>query len=162
MKTYSESERLDFIKDLPRKRSASAVILKNKNNEWLLLRTDYHDGKYTFPGGIVNQYESAWEGAKREVNEEINLDINILKILTIVNISHQTINDEMVIYFFDGGLVSDEEIKKINYSDGEINDHIFVPEKDVLKYLRSNLHQSFGNLKKSFRENKTLLFDIKK
>lgn len=62
MKVYSEKDRQDYIRNLPRKRSASGVILRNKIGQILLLKTYYHGGKYTFPGGVVGEYESARQG----------------------------------------------------------------------------------------------------
>ena len=76
MKIHSKEERRKFIKGLPRKRCATGVVLKNSKNDWLLLQTDYHNGKYTFPGGIVGRYESPWQGVVREVKEETNIDIS--------------------------------------------------------------------------------------
>lgn len=80
--------------------------------------------------------------------------------LTVTDISHKKINDELVISYFDGGQLTDSQIKNIKYSDGEILNHIFVNENDVLNHLRENAHYAFLNIQKSLSENKTLLFEI--
>lgn len=160
MKIYSKKERKKFIKGLPRKRCATGVVLRNSKKEWLLLQTNYHNGKYTFPGGIVEQYESPWQGAIREIQEETNIDILVSQLLTITNISHPSREDEMILFYFDGGVLSEAQIENIKYIDGEIISHIFVPEDQVLEYLRETAHTAFKNIQSALSENKTLLFEI--
>lgn len=160
MKEYSEKERKEFIKDLPRKRCATGVVLRNNKNEWLLLQTNYHNGKYTFPGGIVEQYESPWQGAAREIKEEINIDISVFQLLTITNISHPKHKDEMILFYFDGGILTDSQIENMTYVDGEIIGHIFVPENQIVNYLRNSAHTAFKNVQSAIGANKTLLFEI--
>lgn len=164
MKVHTGEERIKFIKKCPRKRSASGVILKNKLGEWLLLKTSYHAGKYTFPGGITNQYESPWEGVIREVKEEINITINKnnLQILSITNISNEKINDELVIYYFDGGILTDNQIKNIRPDGKEILDYKFVPQEKVLDFLRENAHYSYHHISTALNKKQLIMVDVKR
>ncbi len=164
MKNHSEKERREFIKSLPRKRSASGVVLRNNKGEWLLLQTTYHGGKYTFPGGITNQYESPWRGVIREVKEEINIDIhkNDLSLLTITSISDPKNNDELVIYYFDGGVLDTHQINSIQVDGEEIQDYKFVSQDRVLGFLRDTAHYSYGHISEALKKNKILMIDVEK
>lgn len=55
------------------------AALKNQNNEILLLRrkgTTFGDGLYGFVGGKVEAGERALDAIKREVDEEVGLDLS--------------------------------------------------------------------------------------
>lgn len=164
MKIHSEEERREFIKTCPRKRSATGIVLRNRKKEWLLLQSSYHGGKYTFPGGITDQYESPWQGIIREVKEEINiiLDKNDLKLLTITNISNKELKDETVIYYFDGGFLNEKQIDNIKPDNKEIVGYKFVPQDLALNFLRENVHHTFHNISEALSKNKIIMIDIYK
>lgn len=159
---FSQSEKETWIRSLPKKRCAAGVILRNSENHWLLLKTNYHDGKYTFPGGIIEQYESIKVGAEREVFEETGIKIEVDKLLTITNVSNRKLGDELVIFYFNGGILSEQQINSINPQEKEILDYLFVPEDKVVEFLRENAHETFSSLQRSFRENKLLFFEVEK
>lgn len=54
-----------------------AAIITNEINEVMLCRraNDPAKGRYDFPGGFVNVGESAEEALKREIKEELNLEV---------------------------------------------------------------------------------------
>ena len=159
MKTYSEKERQEYIKTIPKKRSAVGVILRNHLGEILLLQTYYHGGKYTFPGGVVDEYESPWMALSRELKEETGIISNTFRLLTLTNISNPKIGDEMMLYYFDGGVLTEEQISKITYMDEEVIKHLFVPEELVLDYLRSAAHVAYKRAMQALHQGKTLFFD---
>lgn len=56
------------------------AIILNSKNEFLMLQYDeYHDFKWHFPGGRLDEGEEAMQGLIREVKEEVNLEIYDLK-----------------------------------------------------------------------------------
>lgn len=65
------------------------VLLKQKNKILLMKRknTGYEDGKYSLPGGHVEQNEEIRKAAIREAKEEIGIDIKLcdLKLYKILN-----------------------------------------------------------------------------
>ncbi len=58
---------------------ACAVIITNENNE-ILLQQRADTLKWGLPGGLKELNETLLECAKREVKEETNLDVKILKL----------------------------------------------------------------------------------
>lgn len=68
---------------------ASKCIIINKQNQFLILkRTNYSNNgreKWDFPGGSVNQDEDVNESIKREVNEELQIEIKNPKVFRITS-----------------------------------------------------------------------------
>ena len=54
-------------------------LVKNQNNEYLLIKTTYSGDYWTVPGGGVHRNESLEHAIRREVKEEIGVDITELK-----------------------------------------------------------------------------------
>ncbi|WP_085829344.1 NUDIX domain-containing protein [Clostridium massiliodielmoense] len=63
-----------------------AVIINEKNQILLLLRNkEPEKGCWSIPGGKVEMFETLEDAIKREIKEEVNLDIEIVKLLTVTN-----------------------------------------------------------------------------
>lgn len=51
------------------------AIIKNEDNEILLLRRSKHDGWFTLPGGTVEDGETVIQALEREITEETGLKL---------------------------------------------------------------------------------------
>lgn len=60
--------------------TVGALILNDKN-EILLIKSFKWKDKFTIPGGHIEIGESIEEALRREVKEEVNLDIEVIKFL---------------------------------------------------------------------------------
>jgi 8-oxo-dGTP pyrophosphatase MutT (NUDIX family) len=101
------------------------LCLKNERNEW------------DFPGGKIKINEDIEECLIREVKEEVNLDVNNLKILKPFNIK---VNDVPVVIIVYSANISCDSSIFISY---EHSDYNFF-SKDEINNL--NMHQDFKNL----------------
>ena len=162
MKTFTEQEKNEWIKTLPRKRFAAEIILKNQDNEWLLVKTGYHKGKYTFVGGHAEEYESPKKTAERETQEEIGLCVSAGALLACTYVSNKNLKDEIIIFYFDGGTIDLNQVENIVCRDGEIEEFIFVSEEDVMKYLRPELRDTYEAIKESCQSGKTVFLEFEK
>lgn len=109
---------VEFILNEDRSNDTSKVskVIITKNNKILLLQKK--NGKYELPGGHIEVGESAINGAKREVKEEIGLDI--------INLKQITSNNSRVLY--KGNIIN----SNITLSD-EHKSYKFVLQKDLFK-----------------------------
>ena len=85
------------------KQITSIYLILVRKNKILLLRrvnTGYEDGKYGLPSGHLEKDESITDGLKREVKEEIGVDINT-KDLKLVHAMHRKEKDIRVDFFFE-------------------------------------------------------------
>ena len=89
------------------------VMILNDNNEVLLgLRKSSHgSGEWSFPGGHLEFGEKMFECAKREVKEEVGLDLNEFEIISVA--------DEMRYVESDGKHYVNIGIKA-TYNNGEV------------------------------------------
>lgn len=109
---------VEFILNEGRSKDTNRVskVIITKNNKILLLQKK--NGKYELPGGHIEVGESAINGAKREVKEEIGLDV--------INLKQITSNNSRVLY--KGNIIN----SNITLSD-EHKSYKFVLQKDLFK-----------------------------
>ena len=104
-------------------RVSGIIIINNK-----LLVDKYNETKYCLPGGYVELGETTEEGLKREIKEEVNIDINIDSFMGIMeNFFYNRNNDytqSMDFYY----KISPKNINDINLNDYEYieNDKGFI------------------------------------
>jgi 8-oxo-dGTP diphosphatase len=118
-----------YLRSLPEKRIAAGAIFFNKAGELLLLKPIYKEGWLT-PGGVIEKFESPKEGAKREVLEELGLSISLGRLLLIDYIHRPEYGDEHMIFQFDGGVLTQDQINAISLQEEEIGEYRFVAEDD--------------------------------
>lgn len=127
---------VEFILNEDRSNDTNRVskVIITKNNKILLLQKK--NGKYELPGGHIEVGESAINGAKREVKEEIGVDvINLKQIVSnnsrvlykgnIIN-SNITLSDEHKSYKF----VLQKDLFKLPLSKWSKKDLAFLKQKD--------------------------------
>ena len=63
----------------------NAVIIENENQEIMLVerKFDPQKGFWDLPGGFINAYETLEESVKREIKEELGVDVQINKIVGV-------------------------------------------------------------------------------
>lgn len=68
--------------------SIGAVIINDKSEIFLLKRSQNaknEKGKWEAPGGAVDFWEKREDAVKREMNEELGVDIEIIEVLQVVD-----------------------------------------------------------------------------
>lgn len=122
----------------------SDVILMNEHNQILFVRRNKNDtfaaGKYALPGGHIEPAEEAEIAGKREVFEELNLDLTEVE-LTPVGIYE---DEKCKIHYFFGRIKCDELPV---LEERELIQYEWVDPKDIeSKDLIMNLKDNFKNV----------------
>lgn len=81
--------------------SYALLLLLNENSEVLLLRrkgVSFGDGLYSLPGGKIESGETALEAVKREAKEELDINVEQLKLVHVVN--RQGTETEFYVFVF--------------------------------------------------------------
>lgn len=153
--------RLQFLKSLPKKRMSAGVLLFNTKKKLLVLKPSYKK-EWTIPGGFVDEYESPVAAAKREVKEEIGLNIKISSCLTVDFVKYSIENEktESLQILFLAERLSSKQLVKIKLDNKEIIDFKFTSLKDAYRLFDSRLSKRMQNLDKNldafvFMENGT-------
>ena len=100
----------------PIKRWWAGALFFDVDWKILLLQTTYKDD-CEIPGGIIEESESPKEACEREVLEELGLEKKVWELLCL---EYQREEDDSYMFIFDGGVLSDEEIEKIQLQESEI------------------------------------------
>ena len=95
------------------------LCLKNERNEW------------DFPGGKLNLNEDIEKCLRREIKEELNLDIKNLNILKPFNLKYNNI--PVFIVIFSANISCDSSIS-ISYEHSEYN---FFSKHEIIDYKKS-------------------------
>lgn len=110
----------------------NAVIIENEKKEIMLVKRKFDPmkGYWDLPGGFMNAYESLQDSVKREIKEELGVEINLGKIIGVYKDIYvfQNIANPVI------GIVVLAKIKKgiIKVSD-DISTYKYFPKDKVLK-----------------------------
>lgn len=131
------------------------TFLKNDNWEYLLVRHNKKD-YWTLPGGHVEEWEDIYNAIKREIKEELNLEIKIL--WKKLNLNLENIKEKptpICTYKIDFINEKWKRIKKLEYiflseiksgeikiQDDEIEEYKFFTKEEIL-----NLENTFIQFK---------------
>lgn len=110
----------EYVASLPRKRMSAGVLLYDEAGRVVLVEPSYK-AEWDVPGGVVDDGESPWRAASRELSEELGLVREQMRPLVI---DHEAPTDdgmpEGIAWIFDGGLISERELAALPLDDPEI------------------------------------------
>jgi 8-oxo-dGTP pyrophosphatase MutT (NUDIX family) len=114
-----------FSTGLPTKRMAADCLFVDTTGAILIVQPTYKDA-WEIPGGIVEQDESPLQAARREVREEIGLDIEPGSLLAVDWLPRRGDFTEVVAFLFDGGVLEPDAISRIDLQQEELRDVRFL------------------------------------
>ncbi|MEU1851425.1 NUDIX hydrolase [Streptomyces sp. NPDC019990] len=125
-----------YIASLPRVLAGAAVLFRDGDGRVLLVEPNYREG-WTLPGGTIesDDGETPRQGARRETAEEIGLDREIGRLLT-VDWVHGPGRPPLVAYLYDGGVLGEEDLKAIRLQEEELLSWRLVPREELTGYLQ--------------------------
>lgn len=122
----------------PRKRVGADVLPRDRQGRILLVDPRYKPD-WDLPGGMSEANEPPAATARRELKEELGLDIGIGALLAVDWVSPHGPWDDSLMFIFDGGTLSDQQIASLSLPDGELRALEFCTEQDAAKRLRPYL-----------------------
>jgi 8-oxo-dGTP pyrophosphatase MutT (NUDIX family) len=114
-----------YYASLPSKRMASGVLFTDWAGRVLLVQPSYKP-TWDLPGGVVEAGESPRAAARREVREELAIDVTIGSLLVIDWISAVPPRTDGLMLVYDGGTVDTSDEAAIKLAAGELNAYGFV------------------------------------
>ncbi|MGW7334012.1 NUDIX domain-containing protein [Streptomyces sp. NPDC054840] len=123
-----------YDRALPRKRMAAGVLFFDDLSRVLLVDPVYKD-PWEIPGGAVEADESPRDGARREVREELGLDMRPGALLGVDWTAHRPERSEGLVLVFDGGRLSHKQLASIRLQKEELRGHAFVEVEEVGRLL---------------------------
>ncbi|MEH0417287.1 NUDIX hydrolase [Streptomyces sp. B21-083] len=128
-----------YIAGLPRVLAGAAALFRDADGRILLVEPNYREG-WALPGGTIESDtgETPRQGARRETLEEIGLDRELGRLLA-VDWVHIAGHPPLVAYLYDGGVLSEDELKSITLQESELLSWRLVPREELTEYLRGSL-----------------------
>jgi len=130
MKIFTKEELPNYLKTRPKKTSGSGMVLRDTRGYVLVLKTCYHEGMWTLPGGGAEKYETPQETAERETFEEIGLNIDAKDFLLLDTVIHKEIGEDGFNFYFDGGYLTQDQVNNIRLAIDEIDEYRFIDPKN--------------------------------
>jgi 8-oxo-dGTP diphosphatase len=119
----------------PRKRVGADVLLRDSSDRLLLVDPGYKPD-WDLPGGMSEANEPPAETVRREIREELDLEIGTGRLLCVDWVAPHGPWDDSLMFIFDGGVLSEEQISGFRLLDGEIGAFEFCTEAEAAKRLR--------------------------
>ncbi|ANJ10282.1 NUDIX domain-containing protein [Streptomyces parvulus] len=129
-----------YIAGLPRVLAGAAALFRDAGGRVLLVEPNYREG-WALPGGTIesDDGETPRQGARRETLEEIGLDVPLGRLLAVDWVAG-TGRPPIVAYLYDGGVLSEEELKAIRLQEEELLSWRLVPRCELGTHLLGSLH----------------------
>lgn len=100
----------EYYSSLPKQIASAGVIIHDPAGWIMLVRPTYSDETWEIPGGALDPGEDPWRTARREVGEELGLDVTPGRLLVVDWVPEQADGRPALANFvFDGGLLTLEQ-----------------------------------------------------
>jgi 8-oxo-dGTP diphosphatase len=117
-----------------RKRVAAEVLIRNERGEILLVdpvyKPDWH-----IPGGMADANEPPHQAARRELREELGLDLSMGMLLCVEWVAPHGPWDDSLVFVFDGGVLTGRA-DNVRPRDDELRAARFCPDVQASHLLR--------------------------
>ena len=118
-----------------RKRVSADVILRDAHGRILLVDPRYKPD-WDLPGGMAEANEPPADAVRRELREELGLDLQVGYLLCVDWISPHGPWDDLVNFIFDGGVLDERAIASLRLMDDELRAYDLFDEGQVKERLR--------------------------
>jgi 8-oxo-dGTP diphosphatase len=125
----------EWLERRPKVVASAGALLTDEAGRVLVVKPNYRD-YWLFAGGQLEAGETPEQACRREVKEEIGLDVEIGRLL-VVDWTQPTRDRSlpMLVFIFDGGTIGPERIRL----DGdELDEFRFAPVAEALDLLAAN------------------------
>jgi len=118
-----------------RKRVGADVLFRDAAGRILLVNPDYKPD-WDLPGGMAEANEPPLAAARREVREELGLELAGNRLLVVDWVSPHGPWDDSLMFIFDGGVLDDEAQGRISVRDKELREFRFCAADEAATLLR--------------------------
>ena len=119
----------------PRKRVGADVLIRDQQGRILLVDPKYKPD-WDLPGGMSEANEPPAETVHRELKEELGLEHGAGRLLCIDWVPPHGPWDDSLMFIFDGGSLTEEQIADIKLPDGELRAYEFCTLESATVRLR--------------------------
>lgn len=123
---------------LARKRAAGGALIRDAANRILFVEPIYKP-YLEIPGGVANENESPRAACRREVREELGLDLTIERLLVVDWVPQHGVWGDGLMFIFGAGRIDDSQIAAIHLPDDELAAFKFLTLDEAEPLLRPSM-----------------------
>lgn len=123
---------------IPSKTAAGGALIQDEQSHFLFV-TPIYKPYLEIPGGVVNGDESPLMACRREVREELGIDVQLGPLLVVDWVPQHGIWRDSLQFIFDGGTLVQEQVGSISVPHDELHGFQFASITDVAKKLKPSL-----------------------
>jgi 8-oxo-dGTP diphosphatase len=132
----------DFVR--PRIPASAGGLIFDGSGRLLIVNPTYKK-HWTIPGGIMEANgETPWEGCRREVREEVGLDVTRGRLVAVDFLRPRRTDAGGMRFLFDCGVLGDEELATITLQEEELSEYRLAEMADALEILSGPLRRRVG------------------
>lgn len=102
---------------------AAAAVILDEEDRVLLVQPVYYPGRWLMPGGGAEPADSPRQACQRELREELGIGITVGALLAVDWIPARSQGFAELIYVFDGGRLTRQQIESIHIPERELTDY---------------------------------------
>ena len=119
----------------PRKRVGADVLIRDRRGRILLVDPKYKPD-WDLPGGMSEANEPPAETVRRELKEELGLNLHAGRLLCLDWVSPHGPWDDSLMFIFDGGTLTDDQLADLKLLDGELRAYELCTRESAAARLR--------------------------
>lgn len=116
----------------------AGCLIFDENGRVLLVKPNYKPG-WEIPGGVVEENESPKQCCRREVQEELGLQLNIGSLLVVDYNEASETKTESLMFIFDGGVLTQAKIERVQLQTEELEDYHFFAQSQLPETMSHSL-----------------------
>jgi 8-oxo-dGTP pyrophosphatase MutT (NUDIX family) len=136
-------------------RLTGGALFLDAQGHVLLVRPTYKQG-WDIPGGYAVPGESPLSACVREVREELDLVPDISGQPLAIDWAPVDDEGDKTLFIFDGGMLSDQDLDRITFADGELAELRFVAPADLDDYTPARLARRIRTAVAAKKEGRTI------
>lgn len=125
---------------LPRKRVAGGALIRDHVGRLLFVVPGYKPF-LEIPGGVAEADESPLSACRREIREEIGLDLPVTRLLLVDWVPAHGVWSDGVMFIFDGGQLDEHQAATLRPIDPELTGLQFLTYDEAVPFLPPSMTQ---------------------
>ncbi|WP_281398803.1 NUDIX hydrolase [Natronoglycomyces albus] len=124
-------------------RAAAGALIRNRAGEVLMVEPTYK-AYWDLPGGYIEIGESPSVACRREVREELGIDVALGELL-VVDWAPAANEGDKILFIFDGGTLTAEQEDAITLPAAELKSYAYQPVERLAAITPARLSRRIGH-----------------